>query len=159
VLAKAFREPLWSRYCHLRRDEKQGYETRKDHKRDNLWERIGCWKALEACVTLDPDWLEAKIRSANHASDPVDALTAFLRELPDGRERWLSLKEILRTKVSGSGEREFAINAHHWCDTDEAGWLRERVPVTEELVGAYCLRALIRTAPEVAISALPPPHM
>lgn len=149
-------EPLWARYCVLKREERDGYQTHEARPRDILWEQMDVWSALGKCVALAPDWLTVKINAANAQSQPVGALTAFLRNVPDGKARWIQVKATLRQKIRREdGERHYAYNAFHWRDNEEIGWLKERLSVEEDVIGAYCLRALIRISPKTALAALP----
>lgn len=52
-------ETLWRRYVDLLRKNDIPKDEDED-QRETLWERLSVWPALEACVPLDPLWLEEK---------------------------------------------------------------------------------------------------
>lgn len=147
-------ETLWRRYIELLQKNDMPRNGDED-QRETLWERLSVWPALEASVPLDPLWLEEKIRADPPVrGEPAGSLTALLCLAPDGRARWERLKETLRRNVPGGGERRFATAAYHWRDRDEVEWLQIRVAVEDDMLGACCLRALTRIAPQAALASL-----
>jgi len=113
--------------------------------------------ALGACVRGNGAWLESRLRAADPAHEPVEALVYLLLHLEDGAEIWRRLRDdVILPRTGGAGDRAIAYCAFQFRDRTMIGWLRQHLDSTHDAVGPAALRALLFLEPESELPALPP---
>jgi len=82
--------------------------------------------ALAACVRGNGAWLESRLRAADPAHEPVEALVYLLLHLEDGAEIWRRLRDdVILPRAGGAGDRAIAYCAFQFRDRTMIGWLRQ----------------------------------
>jgi hypothetical protein len=112
------------------------------------------FRALRACVRLEPAWLERAIAQADGETDPVHDLAYLLANLNGQAALWRRCKSLLKRKVSPLHPRCLAVNIDRHADAEEVDWLRTQVENEEDFVGPAALRALARLDPDAALVEL-----
>jgi hypothetical protein len=147
-------EALWGRYLSLISDKTQGYEIRENEVLQNWRERKDFYEALERCALLDPDWIERRILDADVPSHGVAALSACLRLLPNGLERWQDLRETIISRLEGSDEHERAQAAGQYRIVEDVAWLEANLKREEHGVRWASMDALVKIDPTRAIASI-----
>jgi hypothetical protein len=99
--------------------------------------------ALKACAALSPSWIVGAVGRADPATEPVYDLGYLLANVGEN-SHWESSKDDLFAKVVPSHERSLASCVLRFYDHSRIQWLEDRITPTSNVLGAVCLRALIR---------------
>lgn len=125
--------------------------------REGDWKELlneECYHALKAAVRLDRLWLERAIVQADPKQEPVHDLAYLLASLDDAADLWRAHKSALFAKVQPPNHRSLALNIYVYRDADEVDWLIRQIGRSEDLIGAWAFRALIRINPDLAVEHL-----
>ena len=94
-------------------------------------------------MALNPSWIVGAVGRADPGAEPVHDLAYLLANVGE-EPHWESSKEGLFAKVDRSHERSLATCILRFRDQSRIEWLEARITPTSDILGAVCLRALIR---------------
>jgi hypothetical protein len=109
--------------------------------------------ALRACASLDPDWLERRVRLSDPMKEPVHDL-AYLLASTKRFDIWRNNRELFFQKVSSQHERSLTSCIQAFRDCECVEWLIERAERVDDLLGLAAIRALVAIDPPRAIQAV-----
>ncbi len=141
---------LWELHCEATRAP-ASFLGRDDREYQVYEDTFG---ALRSCASVNPDWLRQAVENANSENEPVHTLAYLVANTANGKGLWLESKPILFEKVPPGHERSLASNIFAHADDAEVDWLLKRVDRTDNLLGPWALRALIRLDPDKALAEL-----
>ena len=140
---------IWKLHCDAQLNYNQYL-----HKNEKTYHRIYdvFFEALKACTNLDKNWLKKTIIEST-SDKPVHDL-AYLLAINGNQTLWQECKKLLFEKVKDDKIRCLANCISVFNDDTEIEWLKGKINIGEDLLGASVLRALSKISPEDAVDYL-----
>lgn len=111
-------------------------------------------KAMDAAISLQPKWLEAKLIASTSDTANIAELVYMLARVPNGQEMWRTLKAHLKQIVPEDKRRCLVRCIMVFRDDSEIEFLRAERNREVDMIGDTAMAALARLTPDTAIKDL-----